>query len=247
MKAKEALTHWMECNGATKEEAIEALLQFIQNWASWAMAGSDGTGALRAFFSSTSVESLRDNMSASDYREVDDQPVPKWFRDHVDYYVRTHRNPGGNFFTAMLENDLVKAVCQADTYNFRAIRAMARHLYNHAPSQAWGSKEKVKAWQAFPVKCESKEKPSQEGERDSLPVPRTEWWVEVYLTEMLCGVISHSYKFQVREAARKFAEDLLRGALPVCIPGVDPSGSLWVPLSQVACLQLMRVEVTADE
>ena len=52
----------------------------------------------------------------------------------------------GGFLTAVLENDLAKAVSRADEYNILNIPAYVAFIYNHFPAVAWGSPEKVKNW-----------------------------------------------------------------------------------------------------
>lgn len=53
---------------------------------------------------------------------------------------------GGDFLQAVFENNLVKAYGNADETNTWAMSNWARFLYNDAPVESWGSKEKVNAW-----------------------------------------------------------------------------------------------------
>ena len=54
--------------------------------------------------------------------------------------------PPGNFLSAVLTNDLAKACGRADDENIENLPAYIVYLYNEAPSQCWGSVEKVQAW-----------------------------------------------------------------------------------------------------
>lgn len=49
----------------------------------------------------------------------------------------------GSFMTAVLENDLPMACGRADTGNKRNLHNIVGYIYNHLPSNSWGSKEKV--------------------------------------------------------------------------------------------------------
>lgn len=52
----------------------------------------------------------------------------------------------GDFLTAVLSNDLMKAASKADDENRISLHRYARFLYNFAPPASYGSPEKVKAW-----------------------------------------------------------------------------------------------------
>jgi len=53
----------------------------------------------------------------------------------------------GHFLTAVLSNDLLGAVSRADSTNIKLIPEIVRWIYNEAPSNCWGDKERVQAWQ----------------------------------------------------------------------------------------------------
>jgi len=53
---------------------------------------------------------------------------------------------GGDFQTAIFQNDFVRAAGQADDKNQHCLFEYARLLYNHVPIDAWGSRDKVSAW-----------------------------------------------------------------------------------------------------
>lgn len=52
----------------------------------------------------------------------------------------------GHFLSAVLRNDLFEAVGRADSYNLSLIPNIVKWIWNEAPSQCWGSPEKVRAW-----------------------------------------------------------------------------------------------------
>ncbi len=65
--------------------------------------------------------------------------------DGLERYVE-HRIPVGDFLTAVLSNDLATAVAHADDQNIWLIPIYMMWLFNEAPSQCHGSREKVAAW-----------------------------------------------------------------------------------------------------
>lgn len=52
----------------------------------------------------------------------------------------------GSFLMAVLENDLMRAVSNADASNRLALYEWCDWLYNYPPSSCWGSIEKCNAW-----------------------------------------------------------------------------------------------------
>ena len=60
-----------------------------------------------------------------------------------------HKVGPGDFLMAVLCNDLRRACERADDTNIKLLVNYVRFLYNDAPSQCWGSAEKVKAWLAL--------------------------------------------------------------------------------------------------
>jgi hypothetical protein len=63
----------------------------------------------------------------------------------IDDYVQ-HGYPPGGFVTAVLENNLKEAFARADNNNAIDMHEIVAYCYNHIPSSAWGSPEKVSAW-----------------------------------------------------------------------------------------------------
>lgn len=54
----------------------------------------------------------------------------------------------GGFLSAVLENDLRKAVVRADGHNVRNLPAYIAYLNNYVPAPCWGSKKAVEDWRA---------------------------------------------------------------------------------------------------
>lgn len=78
--------------------------------------------------------------------------------DHVDIPKRTKRaldrwacwgEFGGDFITAVLTNDLFKAVGRADLENKKALNDIVNYIYNNLPRQCWGSVENVEEWEGL--------------------------------------------------------------------------------------------------
>ena len=65
--------------------------------------------------------------------------------DSIQEYVRIGR-PVGDFLTAVIKNDLKEAVGRADDENIRNLPAFVSYFYNEAPSNCWGSQEKLDRW-----------------------------------------------------------------------------------------------------
>lgn len=71
--------------------------------------------------------------------------VPDHDHEGLERWIRDGILPG-SFLTAVLENDLLIAVGQADDVNRAHLWEICGFLYNHAPSGCYGSKAKVRAW-----------------------------------------------------------------------------------------------------
>jgi len=55
----------------------------------------------------------------------------------------------GHFLTALFENDLAGAISRADHINEHKLKDMMQWIYNEAPNNCWGSKEKVNNWKGL--------------------------------------------------------------------------------------------------
>jgi hypothetical protein len=72
--------------------------------------------------------------------------LPKHMQEGVVGYLE-HGWKLGSFLSAIFTNDLVKAYGRADGINRAAMETWAQWLYNYCPQGAWGSPQKVEAWQ----------------------------------------------------------------------------------------------------
>jgi hypothetical protein len=75
------------------------------------------------------------------------EKLPYHMRGGMERWI-SHGVMPGDFGTAVLENDLVKAFGYADDTNQACMKVWAQWLYNDAPAGCWGSKEKVEEWEA---------------------------------------------------------------------------------------------------
>ena len=71
--------------------------------------------------------------------------IPEHMGEALDEYVALGR-PVGDFLYAVLTNNLYDACARADMHNAPNLMAYVEWLYNHAPSQCYGSRDKVAAW-----------------------------------------------------------------------------------------------------
>lgn len=71
--------------------------------------------------------------------------LPEHMQGGMKRYIEDGIPPGG-FLYAVLCNDLMGAVRKADDINQHRLIDYARFLYNEAPSNCYGSPQKVEAW-----------------------------------------------------------------------------------------------------
>ncbi len=71
--------------------------------------------------------------------------IPARMLDAVNRYIQDG-DPPGDFLTAVITNDLREAIARADDHNQINLPAYVAFLHNEAPSQCWGSPEKMKTW-----------------------------------------------------------------------------------------------------
>lgn len=71
--------------------------------------------------------------------------LPEHMQGAMERYI-AHGIPPGSFLTAVLENDLFEAIGRADYENVQRLADYVRFLYNFAPSNCYGSREKIEAW-----------------------------------------------------------------------------------------------------
>jgi len=63
-------------------------------------------------------------------------------------YVEEGRLPG-SFLTAVLCNDLFRAVDHADEQNAAALPSLVKFIYNQLPGPAWGSAQRMREYLAI--------------------------------------------------------------------------------------------------
>lgn len=71
--------------------------------------------------------------------------IPEHVVEPLLMYVEGGIIPGG-FLVSVLSNDLMGATSKADNVNKRMLTEICKTVYNEIPHDAWGSWEKVKAW-----------------------------------------------------------------------------------------------------
>lgn len=77
--------------------------------------------------------------------KIKESGIPQYMVNPVYEYVM-NKQPVGDFLTAVFSNNLFEAVGRADNANRECLHKYAMLMYNQFPSDAWGSKEKVKSW-----------------------------------------------------------------------------------------------------
>jgi len=78
-------------------------------------------------------------------KEVDYSGLPESLRDGMKMYLELGYVPG-SFLTAVLENNLSKAVNAADSANMILLPRIVMWVYLQVPQGAWGSREQVLEW-----------------------------------------------------------------------------------------------------
>ena len=74
--------------------------------------------------------------------------IPEYMIGGLERWINHHIKPG-DFLCAVLANDLTEACGRADDTNQHILFAYVEFLHNYAPSQCWGSPEKVRQWAAL--------------------------------------------------------------------------------------------------
>lgn len=90
-------------------------------------------------------------MGASDFQIIYVGAIADWslIPDRMIGGMRRYIENGiepGDFLRAVLNNDLQEACGRADAENQRILFQYVKFLYNYAPSDCWGSPEKVEKW-----------------------------------------------------------------------------------------------------
>lgn len=71
--------------------------------------------------------------------------LPEHIRDAMKLYLEDGVEPG-SFLTAVLSNDLRRAVLLADKTNLQHLTNIVSYCYSCVPCISWGSPELVEAW-----------------------------------------------------------------------------------------------------
>lgn len=71
--------------------------------------------------------------------------IPERMWGGIERYIEQGMVPG-DFLSAVICNDLQEAVGRSDDENINLLAVYIAYFYNVAPSQCWGSPEKMKAW-----------------------------------------------------------------------------------------------------
>ena len=71
--------------------------------------------------------------------------VPVHTQEALENYFLRGYEPG-SFLMALLQNDLVGAVCRADSENGKCLKNIVVWVLNYAPSDSHGNKERVYNW-----------------------------------------------------------------------------------------------------
>jgi hypothetical protein len=80
-----------------------------------------------------------------DFETADWSLIPEHCRAGLRRYIELGRSVG-SFLSAVLENDLKRSCQNADDTNINHIVDYVKFLYRHAPSECWGSPDKVRTW-----------------------------------------------------------------------------------------------------
>ena len=80
--------------------------------------------------------------------EVDWDKCPISVRRSLQRYYEDHVSVG-DFLTAVLSNDLMKALTRADHVNRHCLFEICRFIHNALPMGSYGTPEKVKAWVTY--------------------------------------------------------------------------------------------------
>lgn len=71
--------------------------------------------------------------------------IPEHMQGAMERWIEHGMLPG-SFLQAVLSNDLFDAVGRADDLNRRILPDYVVYLYSYAPSECFGSREKVQQW-----------------------------------------------------------------------------------------------------
>lgn len=87
---------------------------------------------------------------AEDRIRLDCLGVPTQYHETLINYVHHGLRPG-QFFEAVLSNNLLGCFQNGDADAVKALRSVIAYLYNYVPSNRWGSPSNVQRWLAARV------------------------------------------------------------------------------------------------
>jgi hypothetical protein len=85
---------------------------------------------------------MSDDPFALDYSKL-----PEKFQDGMQNYIEKGYPPG-HFLSAVIQNDLSKAIGYADPESLTMIPTLCEWIFNRAPSKSWGSRIAMEKWVA---------------------------------------------------------------------------------------------------
>lgn len=71
--------------------------------------------------------------------------IPTFYRDELRRYIECGTPPASALLISILTNNLAVCIVLADT---DVVAEIIAFLFNHCPSRAWGSGERVALWEA---------------------------------------------------------------------------------------------------
>jgi len=71
--------------------------------------------------------------------------LPEHIRGGAQRWIERGVDPG-DFLTAVICNNLTESFGRADDINLHRMFDIVSFFYNEAPSECWGSKEKMEVW-----------------------------------------------------------------------------------------------------
>ena len=84
---------------------------------------------------------IKENMEHG-FKEFD---IPAYMQGAIERYIMKGVIPG-DFLVGVISNDLKKAVWHSDSTNSKLLRNYVMFFYNNAPSECWGSLNKIVLW-----------------------------------------------------------------------------------------------------
>ena len=100
------------------------------------------------WYMTLNVQYVKGKMYMYRLAPADYYKLPEHLQDDMEKYIEDGIR-GGDFLTAVLSNDLKRAVWIADSENIKLLPDIITWLYNEVPQSCWGSKENVENWKGI--------------------------------------------------------------------------------------------------